>query len=111
MAMQVRVCALIMDACDKLNVRFNFGGQFVRIGPTLDYVGGDDAMSEIERDKLSLPEIKGFLGDHIPFKESMKIFFLVPGKELVDGLFFLCDDAGCIKMCEYITEGGVADVH
>ncbi|XP_048532810.1 uncharacterized protein LOC125511465 [Triticum urartu] len=100
-----------MDPCDKLHVRFHFGGQFVRIGPTLDYVGGDEASSEIERDRLSLPEIKGFLGDHIPVKESMKIHFLMPGKKLVDGLLFLCDDAGCMKMSEYITDGGVAEVY
>ena len=104
-------CVVIMDPWDKLNVRFHFGGQFVRIGPILDYVGGDDAMSEIERDKLSLPEIKSFLGDHIPVKESMKIHFLMPGKELVDGLLFLCNDAGCMKMSEYITGGGVAEVY
>lgn len=74
--MQVRICAFIMDPCDILNVRFHFGGQFVRMGPNLDYVGGDEAMSEIERDKLSLPELKGYLGDHVPLKESMKIYFL-----------------------------------
>ncbi|KAE8808243.1 hypothetical protein D1007_15383 [Hordeum vulgare] len=68
-------------------------------------------MSEIERDKVSLPELKGYLGDHVTLRESMKIYFLLPGKELVDGLFFLCDDVGCIKMCEYITKGGVADVY
>ena len=32
-------------------------------------------MSEIERDKLSLPELKGFLGDHLAMKESMKLYF------------------------------------
>ncbi|KAM3253519.1 hypothetical protein ACQJBY_047542 [Aegilops geniculata] len=100
-----------MDPCDKLHVRFHFGGQFVRIGPTLDYVGGDEANSEIERDRLSLPEIKGFLGDHIPVKESIKIHFVMPGKKLVDGLLFLCDDVGCMKMSEYITDGGVAEVY
>ena len=84
--MQVRVCAIIMDPRDILNVRFHFNGQIIRIGPYLDYVGGDEAKSEMVRDKLSLPEVKGFLVDHVPFKESMKIFFLVPGKELVDGL-------------------------
>ena len=41
----------------------------------------------------------------------MKIFFLVPGKELVDGSLFLCDDAGCMKTSEYITAGGVAEVY
>ncbi|VAH25927.1 unnamed protein product [Triticum turgidum subsp. durum] len=100
-----------MDPCDILNVRYHFGGQFVWMGPNLDYVGGDEAMSQIERDKLSLPELKGFLGDHVPVKQSMKIYFLLPGRELVDGLFFLCDDAGCMKMSECITEGGIADVY
>lgn len=36
-----------------LNVRFHFGGEFVRIGPQLDYVGGDEGLSVIERNKLS----------------------------------------------------------
>ena len=110
-AMQVTVCAIIMDPRDILNVRFHFNGQFILIGPDLDYVGGDEASSEIERDRLSLPEIKGFLGDHIPVKESMKIHFLMPGKKLVDGLLFLCHDARCMKMSEYITDGGVAEVY
>ncbi|KAI4965478.1 hypothetical protein ZWY2020_051967 [Hordeum vulgare] len=30
----------------------------MRIGPNMDYVGGEEAMSEIERDKLSLQEVK-----------------------------------------------------
>ncbi|KAE8774103.1 hypothetical protein D1007_53528 [Hordeum vulgare] len=41
----------------------------------------------------------------------MKIHFLMPGKELVDGLLFLCNDADCMKMSEYITGGGVAEVY
>ena len=110
MAMQARVCVVTMDPSEKLTVRFHFGGQFVRIGPNLDYVGGDEAMSELERDKVSLPEVKGFLGDHIPVKESMKIHFLMPGKKLVDGLLFLCDDVGCMKMSYYIIDGGIEEV-
>ena len=43
-----------MDPSEILNVRVHFGGEFLRIGPNLGYVGGDEAMSEIERDKLSL---------------------------------------------------------
>ncbi|KAE8782490.1 hypothetical protein D1007_44157 [Hordeum vulgare] len=39
-----------------LNVRFHIGGEFIGIGPNLQYVGGDEEMSEIERDKLSLQE-------------------------------------------------------
>jgi hypothetical protein len=41
-----------MDPSEILNVLFHFGGEFVRVGPNLDYVGGDEALSEIERDNL-----------------------------------------------------------
>lgn len=100
-----------MDPTEILNVRFHIGGQFVRIGPSLDYVGGDVAYSDIERDKLSLQEVKGFLADHMEVKESMKFYFLMPGRELVNGLMFLYDDAGCMTMSDHITDGGVADIY
>jgi hypothetical protein len=77
----------------------------------LDYVGGDEAISEIQRDKLSLQEVLGFLKDHMEFKESMKLYFLHPGKELVNGLVFLYDDLGCLKMSEHTIDGGVADIY
>jgi hypothetical protein len=78
----------------------------------LEYVGSDETLPGIERDKISLPEVKGFLKDHIPVvKDAMKLYFLIPGRELVDGLLFLFDDAGCMKMSDYTTEGGVADVY
>jgi hypothetical protein len=87
------------------------GGDFIHIGPNLHYVGGDEEISEIERDKLSLQEVKGHLKDHLELKESMKLHFLVPGKELVDGLQFLYDDSGCVKMVDYICVGGVAEIY
>ncbi|KAE8812786.1 hypothetical protein D1007_10114 [Hordeum vulgare] len=94
-----------------LTVGFRYGGEFIHIGPSLDYVGGDSAMSEIERDKLSLPDLRGFLADHMTVKESMKLYFLMPGRELVNGLVFLYTDEGGMKMPEYITDAGVADIH
>ncbi|KAI4993716.1 hypothetical protein ZWY2020_008029 [Hordeum vulgare] len=77
----------------------------------MDYVGGEEAMSEIERDKLSLQEVKGYLQDHIQYKDSTKLYFLLPGKDLINGLVFLYDDSGCVKMADYICVGGVADVY
>jgi hypothetical protein len=71
----------------------------------LDNVGGDDAISEIERDKLSLQEIRGFVKNHIPLKESMKLCFLIPEKELVDGFVFLHDNSACVKMDNYVSLG------
>ncbi|KAI5012483.1 hypothetical protein ZWY2020_024749 [Hordeum vulgare] len=67
-------------------------------------------MSEIERDQLSLQEVKGFLNDHMQLKESMKLYFQVPGKSMADGLMFLHDDRACLQMGEYTDVGGVADI-
>ncbi|KAE8789622.1 hypothetical protein D1007_36273 [Hordeum vulgare] len=99
-----------MDPTEMLNVRFHIGGQFVRIGPSMDYVGGDVAYSVIERDKLSLQEVKGFLADHLTVKESMKYYFLMPGRDLINGLLFLHDDVSCMSMSDHTTDGGVADI-
>jgi hypothetical protein len=41
----------------------------------------------------------------------VKLYFLLPGKDLVNGLIFLYDDAGCVNMCEQITDGRVADIY
>ncbi|KAE8790832.1 hypothetical protein D1007_34827 [Hordeum vulgare] len=41
----------------------------------------------------------------------MKFYFLLPGKELINGLVFLNDDSGCVKMAGYICVGGVVDVY
>ncbi|KAE8780375.1 hypothetical protein D1007_46489 [Hordeum vulgare] len=79
-----------MDPTEILNVRFHIGGEFVRQGSNLEYVGGDEEMSEIERDKLSFQEVKGFLKDHMEVKDSMKLYFLIP---------------------DYICVGGVADIY
>ncbi|KAE8809298.1 hypothetical protein D1007_14081 [Hordeum vulgare] len=82
--------SLIMDPTEILNVRFHIGGEFVGIGPNFQYVGGDEEMSEIERDKLSLQEVKGFLNDHMQLKESMKLYY---------------------QMGEYTDVGGLADIY
>jgi hypothetical protein len=100
-----------MDPSEILVVRFHFGGEFKKIGPNLDYVGGDVAQSEIERDKLSLQEVKRFVKVHLPLKESMRFYFLIPRKDLVDGLVLLYDDSGCVKIADYVCFGGVADVY
>ncbi|KAE8777900.1 hypothetical protein D1007_49257 [Hordeum vulgare] len=100
-----------MDPTEILNVRFHIGGEFVRHGSNLEYVGGDEEMSEIKRDKLSFQEVKGFLKDHMEVKDSMKLYFLIPGKELINGLLLLHDDTGCVRMADYICVGGVVDIY
>ncbi|KAE8785858.1 hypothetical protein D1007_40366 [Hordeum vulgare] len=105
------VHSFIMDPTEILNVRFHIGGEFVCHGSNLEYVGGDQEMSEIERDKLSFQEVKGFLKDHMEVKDSMKLYFLIPGKQLINGLLLLHDDSGCMSMADYICVGGVADIY
>ena len=54
-----------MDGCDLLPVRFHFNGEFVRKSDRLFYDRGTEAMSFIDRDKMSLPEVVGHLRDHL----------------------------------------------
>lgn len=50
---------------DFLEVRFHFGGTFVNNGPrNLEYFGGRKGYTVIERDKVSLPELRAHLRDH-----------------------------------------------
>ena len=51
------------------------------------------------------------LRDHIVVKESMKYYFLLRGRELVNGLVLLYDDEGCIKMSDHMTIGGVDGIY
>jgi alpha-galactosidase len=62
-----------MDGCDFLPVRFHFNGEFLRNSNGLFYVGGTQAMSYIDRDKLSLPEVVGHLHDHFNVKEGTNV--------------------------------------
>ncbi|KAE8795850.1 hypothetical protein D1007_29195 [Hordeum vulgare] len=36
---------------------------------------------------------------------------MLPRKDLINGLVFLNDASGCVKMADYICVGGVADVY
>ena len=63
-----------MDPTEDLSVRFHFLGEFVNEGRDMQYVGGRTEMSHIDRDKISLPEIKGHLADHVrASKEQLEV--------------------------------------
>ncbi|CAD6268554.1 unnamed protein product [Miscanthus lutarioriparius] len=81
-----------MDVCDFLLVRFHFNGDFLRNSNGLFYVGGTQAMSYIDRDKLSLPEVVGHLHDHCTVKEGTLLHWLFPGRDMSTGLRALVDD-------------------
>ena len=100
-----------MDPLDTLAVRFHFGGEFLNDGKKTHYCGGNEAMSDIDRDKISLPELVGHLRDHCVVKEGMLMHWLFPGKELENGLRVLVDDKACQYMSDCITDGGVAEIY
>ncbi|CAO2143964.1 unnamed protein product [Urochloa humidicola] len=102
-----------MDNMDFLPVRFHLGGEFVHYGHTIDFVGGDEAWSYIEREKVSVCEIVANLKRHmiITDKDSISLHWLFPGKDLVNGLRPLNDDKECSYMLQCITGGAVTDVY
>ncbi|CAN6275642.1 unnamed protein product [Urochloa humidicola] len=100
-----------MDLSSMLTVRFHFNGRFTNHGRTVHYVGGREEMSDIDRDKVSLPEIMGHLRDHCTVEDGALLHWLFPGKGLGDGLRVLIDDTACLQMSEATVEGGVADIY
>lgn len=99
-----------MDVVDNLAVRFHFLGDFINDGKQVHYIGGSEAMSYIERDKVSLPEVIGHLKDHCTVGEGSLLHWLFPGKNLTNGLRVLVDDKTCQFMSDCILDCGVADV-
>jgi len=99
-----------MDGCDLLPVRFHFNGEFVRKSDRLFYDRGTEAMSFIDRDKMSLPEVVGHLRDHCNVKEGTMLHWLFPGTNMSTCLRALVDDKVCQYMSDNTTEDGVADV-
>lgn len=92
-------------------VRFHFNGEFVTSGREKKYCGGREALSYIDRDKISLPEIFGHLRDHCKVMEGTMLHWLFPGKDLNSGLRALLDDTVCKLMEDCIDDLGVAEVY
>lgn len=110
----VSVWSGVMDPFEKLSIRFHLGGKFDYDGYSLHYVGGSVAISDTvsDRDKVSIPELKGHLADHVALSEedNVDFYWLFPGQDLNSGLRRLGDDKTCLYMAECIREGGVAEV-
>jgi alpha-galactosidase len=64
------LAGVIMDVMDTLVVRFHFNGVFINSGNSVHYVDGRRAMSYIDRDKVSLPEIIGHLRVHLAVDDA-----------------------------------------
>ena len=99
------------DPAEALGVRFHFLGEFVNSGRSLQYVGGRTATSHIDRDKISMPEIKGYLRDHVTVKDNWRFHWLYPGLPLYAGLSLLVNDVSCLRMSKYIKDGAFVDIY
>ena len=100
-----------MDPFEYLPVRFHFNGEFIRTGRQVQYIGARMEVSFIDRDKVSLPEIIGHLKDHCNVSERALLHWLLPGKELNNGLRLLLDDKGCLEVAGTIGDGEVAEIY
>lgn len=100
-----------MNVLSMLSVRFHFNGEFINDGEKVHYVGGREAMSYIDRDKVSLQEIIRHLRDHYTVEDGALVHWLFPGKDLDDGHHVLMDDKTCLQMADAIVEGGVAEIY
>ncbi|EEE63543.1 hypothetical protein OsJ_18359 [Oryza sativa Japonica Group] len=100
-----------MDVLDTLVVRFHLKGVFVLDGSEKKYCGGSEALSYVERDKVSLPELFGHLKDHCNVMSGTLLHWLFPGKDLQTDLRALSNDKACKLMCDYTGELDIADVY
>uniref|UniRef100_A0A0E0QI25 Transposase MuDR plant domain-containing protein n=1 Tax=Oryza rufipogon TaxID=4529 RepID=A0A0E0QI25_ORYRU len=101
-----------MDVLNTFQVTFHFNRDFVVSGREKHYVGGSEAMSYLDQDKVSLPKIVGHLHDHYKVGEGTMLHLLFPGKDLNSELrALLDDDSMCQYMNDCIVDGGVAEVY
>lgn len=99
-----------MDVLDTLVVRFRIKGEFVTEVREKKYVGGVEALSYIDRDKVSLGEILAHLREYYKVMEGTLLHCLFPGKNMQTGLRALMDDRVCNFMSDCIVEDGVAEI-
>jgi hypothetical protein len=91
-----------MPQKDYLVVRFHFDGKFVNDGSTLEYVGGEDAMCMIPRERCRMVEIHRYLRLHHNILDTEMLHWLMPGKDLFDGLCCLASDDACMVMLKHV---------
>ena len=100
-----------MDMLGILPVKLHYNGEFIHAGKKLQYCGGSEAMSYIDRDKVSLPEVVGHLKDHYVVMDGKLLHWLVTGKDLTTGLRAMVDDKICLEMESTTEEGFVAEIY
>jgi hypothetical protein len=100
-----------MSDSEVLAVRFHFNGVFVLDGSSLKYCNGDEGVSYIDKDKLSIPELEGHLLDHTTFKRSIRMYWLPFGAAMNTGMRLLVDDKSCLDMLDAVGSIGAVDIY
>jgi hypothetical protein len=100
-----------MSRKEYLSVRFHFDGKFVNGEQTLEYVGGEDAMSLILHGSCGIGEIHRHLRLHHSGIGNEMLHWLMPGKGLIDGLGCLSSDEACMVMLKHIPIDGVVNIY
>ena len=100
-----------MGDSEVLVVRFHFNGVFVLDGSSVQYCNGDEGVSHIGKDKLSIPELEGHLMDHKTFKRSIRMYWLPFGAAVNTGMRMLVDDKSCLDMVDAIGSNGAVDIY
>lgn len=100
-----------MGDSEVLVVRFYFNGVFILDGSSVQYCNGDEGVSHIDKDKLSIPELEGHLMDHTTFKRSVRMYWLPFGAAVNTGMRMLVDDKSCLEMVDAIGSDGAVDIY
>jgi alpha-galactosidase len=100
-----------MSGFEVLEVRFHFNGEFVLDAFKMLYCNRDSGVSHIEKDKISIPELKGHLLDHTTFPRSIRMYWLPYGADLNSGMKLLVDDKSCLDMINDLGTGRAVDIY
>jgi hypothetical protein len=81
------ICMLKIDPLSTLAIRLYFKGRFYNNDRSIKYCGGKQAISYIDRDHVSLPEIVGHDQDHCDVGEGTLLHWLFLGRrDTMNGL-------------------------
>jgi len=100
-----------MDHVEYLAVHFHWDGDLVNSGGSVSYIGGSDDLVYIERNKISLTEIRGHFREVSDKEADDKRFqWLMPGRDMSDGFILLYDDMSFELMKNTILDWSYAEV-
>lgn len=100
-----------MDHVEYLAVHFHWDGDLVNSGGSVSYIGGSDDLVYIERNKISLTEIRGHFREVSDKEADDKRFqWLMPGRDMSAGFILLYDDMSFELMKNTILDWSYAEV-